>query len=114
MIFKGRHVTELTRQLKKCEVKADAYYIVTTRFSSLCTLINKTHKFFMYVYFYSLHVSGNHVPIIGRINCINAIPGVCHSVWTTVWYVGSNLHTRRSSTQNDIFQPAYQTVVHTE
>jgi hypothetical protein len=27
--------------------------------------------FYMYVYFYSLHVSGNHVPIIRRINCIN-------------------------------------------
>ena len=27
--------------------------------------------FFMYVYFYSLHVSGSHVPIIRRINCIN-------------------------------------------
>jgi len=26
--------------------------------------------FFMYVYFYSLHVSGSHVPIIRRINCI--------------------------------------------
>jgi len=26
----------------------------------------------MYVYFYSLHVSGSHVPIIRRINCINA------------------------------------------
>jgi hypothetical protein len=28
--------------------------------------------FFMYVYFYSLHVSGSHVPIIRRINPINA------------------------------------------
>jgi hypothetical protein len=27
--------------------------------------------FFMHVYFYSLHVSGSHVPIIRRINCIN-------------------------------------------
>ena len=26
--------------------------------------------FFVYVYFYSLHVSGSHVPIIKRINCI--------------------------------------------
>ena len=40
----------------------------------------------MYVYFYSLHVSGNNAPIIRRINCISAIPGICHSVWTTVWY----------------------------
>ena len=50
----------------------------------------------MYVHFYSLHVSGNHLPIIRRINCINAIPGICHSVWT----ISSH--------------PAYQTVVHTE
>jgi len=51
------------------------------------------HNFFLYVYFYSLHVSGSRVPIIRRINCINATPGVCHSV---------DLHTRRSSTQSDI------------
>jgi len=39
-----------------------------------------THFFFMYVYFYSLHVSGSHVPIIRRINCINTTSGICHSV----------------------------------
>jgi hypothetical protein len=33
---------------------------------------------FMYVYFYSLHVSGNHVPIIMRINCINTKSVICH------------------------------------
>jgi hypothetical protein len=37
--------------------------------------------FFMYVYFYSLHVSGSHVPIIRRINCINTTSGICHSVY---------------------------------
>jgi len=36
--------------------------------------------FFMYVYFYSLHVSGSHVPIIRRIICINTTSGICHSV----------------------------------
>jgi hypothetical protein len=36
--------------------------------------------FFMYVYFYSLHVMGCHVPIIRRINCINITSGICHSV----------------------------------
>ena len=36
--------------------------------------------FFMYVYFYYLHVSGSHVPIIRRINCINTTSGICHSV----------------------------------
>jgi hypothetical protein len=36
--------------------------------------------FFIYVYFCSLHVSGSHVPIIRRINCINTISGIYHSV----------------------------------
>ena len=36
--------------------------------------------FFMYVYFYSLHVSGSCVSIIRRINCINTTSGVCHSI----------------------------------
>ena len=44
--------------------------------------------FFMYVYFYSLHVSGSHVPIIRRINCINATSGICHSVQMRVWWAG--------------------------
>jgi len=35
--------------------------------------------FFMYVYFYSLNVSGSHVSIIRRINCINTTFGICHS-----------------------------------
>ena len=56
----------------------------------------------MYVYLYSLHVSCNYVPIIRRINCISATPGICHSVWMTVSYVGwnSNLHTRQYLTTN--------------
>ena len=33
----------------------------------------------MYVYFYSVHVSGNYVPIIRRITCITALPVKCHS-----------------------------------
>jgi len=74
-----------------------------------------THKLFMYVYFYSLHVSGNHVPIIRKTNCINAIPGICHYVRTTVWYAGwdqihPNLHTRQSSTQSDIYLFIYKVV----
>jgi len=46
------------------------------------------HNFFLYVYFYSVHVSDSHVPIIRRVICINATPGICHSVWMTVWYAG--------------------------
>ena len=36
-------------------------------------------QFFMYVYFYSLHVSGSHVPIIRRI-----IVSMRHLVYVTV------------------------------
>jgi hypothetical protein len=36
--------------------------------------------FFMCVNFYSLHVSGSHVPIIKRINCISTTSDICHSV----------------------------------
>jgi len=52
--------------------------------SNLCIIfVNNqldAQLFFMYVYFYSLHVSGSHVPIIRRINFINTTPGTCHSV----------------------------------
>jgi len=54
--------------------------------------------FFMYVYFYSLHVSDSYVSIIRRINCINTTSGICHSV-STVWYAGA-------------YAPAYQTVIY--
>ena len=37
------------------------------------------NSFSMYVYFYSLHVSGSHVLINRRINCINTTSGICHS-----------------------------------
>jgi hypothetical protein len=62
----------------------------------------------MYIYFDSLHVSGSHVAIIRRIDCINAIPVICHSVWTTVWCAGWD-ETAGSSqsahqTQSDIHQ----------
>jgi hypothetical protein len=46
-------------------------------------LVNKeldTQFFFMYVYFYSLHVSDSHVSIIRRISCISTKSGMCQSV----------------------------------
>jgi len=42
-------------------------------------ITNLTHNFFVYVYFYSLHVSGNHVPIISRM-----IVSVRHLVYVTL------------------------------
>jgi hypothetical protein len=50
----------------------------------LChNLVNKTnlvHNFSWYVYFFSVHVSGDYVSIIRRNNCIYATLGICHSV----------------------------------
>jgi len=60
--------------------------------------VNKTNwcTIFLYVYFYSVHISVNYVPIIRRNNYINATPGNCHSVWMTVWHAGWDpiLHAR--------------------
>jgi hypothetical protein len=61
--------------------------------ASLCNLANKAnlvHNFSNYVYFFSLHASGDYVPIIRRNNCIYATLGTCYSVWMIVWYAGWN------------------------
>jgi len=54
----------------------------------------------MYVYFYYLHVSGNHVPIVRRIN----------SYQCDTWYMSLSVDGRQVCR----LQPAYLTVVHTE
>jgi hypothetical protein len=67
--------------------------------------------FFMFVYFYSLHVSGSHVPIIRRINCINTTSGIRTSMSLCIddrlvyrfGRVSSNQHTKLSSTQSGIY-----------
>jgi len=46
------------------------------------------HSFSYYVYFFSLHVSGDYVPVIRRYNCIYPTLGICHSEWMTVWFAG--------------------------
>ena len=54
--------------------------------SLAATLVNKQldAQFFVYVYFYSLHVSGSHVPIIRRI-----IVSMRHLVYVTLKQVNS-------------------------
>ena len=50
--------------------------------ASLYNLVNRAklvHNFSYYVYFFSLHVSGDYVPIIKRNNRIYATLGICHS-----------------------------------
>jgi len=51
---------------------------------------NLVHNFSKYVYFFSLHVLGDYVPIIRRNNCMNSTLVTCHCVWMTVWYAGWN------------------------
>jgi len=50
--------------------------------ASLYNLANKANlvnNFSLYVYFFSLHVSGNSVPNTRRNNCIYVTLGTCHS-----------------------------------
>ena len=58
------------------------YYVLLTVHLGIIFVNNQLDAqfFFVYVYVYSLHVWGSHVPIIRRINCINTTSGVCHSV----------------------------------
>ena len=50
--------------------------------ASLYNLVNRTWCTIFLVCFFSLHVSGNYVPIIRRNNCTYATLGICHSVMT--------------------------------
>jgi len=57
------------------------YVLLTVRLGIIFVNNQLDAQFFlMYVYFYSLHVSGSHVPIIRRINCINTTSSICHFV----------------------------------
>jgi len=57
---------------------------------------------FMYVYFYSLHVSGNHVPIIRRIDCTGSAG------------LGWELYSHPNPAEPDSSKSAHQTVICTE
>ena len=50
---------------------------------------------FFLVCFFSLHVSGDYVPIIRSNNCIYATLCNCYSVWMTVWYAPPDSHPHR-------------------
>jgi len=70
---------DINLRLKKEHVE---FYVLLTVHLSIIFVNNQleAHLFFMYVYFYFLHVSGSHVLVIRRINCINTTSGRCHSV----------------------------------
>jgi len=49
-------------------MKVAKFYVFLTVHPAMILVNNQLDaQFFMYVYFYSLHVSGSHVPIIRRI-----------------------------------------------
>ena len=78
-------------------------------------LNNRFHaQFFMYVYFYSLHVSGSHVPIIRRIivSMRNLVYVTLRMLLHTVWYAGA--YAPAYQTVIYAYAPAYQTVIYAE
>jgi hypothetical protein len=79
------------------------FYVLLTVHLGVIFVNNQFKKqfFFMYVYFYSLRVSGSHVIIIRRNNCISTTSGICHCI-------DDRLVCRVSS------KPAHQTVIYTE
>ena len=85
------------------------FYVLLTVHAGMILVNNQRDvQLFMYVYFYSLHVSGSHVPIIRRI-----IVSMRHLVYVTLCRLPSGmqehmlLHTRRSSAQSDIYQVSH-------
>jgi len=58
------------------------FYVLLTLHLGIIFVSNQLEAqfFFTYVYLYYLHVSGSHVPIIRRINCINTTSDIYHSV----------------------------------
>ena len=56
----------------------EVFYVLLTVRLGVIFVNNQLHApfFFMYVYFYSLRVSGSHVPIVRRFNCINTTSGI--------------------------------------
>jgi hypothetical protein len=62
--------------------KHTLYFVLLTVHLGIIFVNNQPEAqfFSMYVYFYSLHVSGSHEPIIRKINCISTTSGICHSV----------------------------------
>ena len=68
---------------KNCSLNYLFSYVLLTVYLGIIFVNNQLDPqfLFMYVYFYSLHVSGSHVPIIRRINFINT-SGIYRLRWS--------------------------------
>jgi hypothetical protein len=69
-------------EMQICKLHLSKFYVLLTVHLGIIFVINQpdAQLFFMYVYFCSLRVSGSHVPIMRKINCISTTAGICHSV----------------------------------
>jgi len=70
------------RKLEETPNSYTVFYVLLTVHLGIIHVNNQldAQLFFVYVYFNSLHVSSSHVLIIRRINYINTISGICHSM----------------------------------
>jgi len=75
-----KHKGKSTKIEREKTIKGEIYVLLTVHL--VIIFVNNqldSQFFFIYVYFYSLHDSGSHVPITRRIYCINTTSGTCHS-----------------------------------
>jgi hypothetical protein len=70
-------------EMQICKLHLSKFYVLLTVHVGIIFVSNEPDAqfFFMYVYFYSLHVSGSHVPIMKRVNCISTASGVCVTLY---------------------------------
>jgi len=93
------HIPDEYNLLNMCKI----FYVLLTMHPGMMLVNNQLDaQFFMYVYFYYLHVLGSHVPVIRRI-----IISMWHLVYVTPGRWQSGMHTRQSPTQSDINQVSH-------
>ena len=69
----------VTAALLDCSLLGFLSFVELASLYSLVNKANSVHSFSQYVYFFSLQVSGDYVPIIRRNNCMYATLGTCYS-----------------------------------
>ena len=91
--FNERWNNKFYYKVASCWLFLQSWILLLLRVYSRYKLVNKAkflHNFSYYVYFISVRVSGDYIPIVRRNNCIYATLGTCYSVWITVWYAAWN------------------------
>ena len=79
------HNSQCEVQQRSCNI--NSHFVCFVESASLYNLVNEVnlvHNFSLYVYFFSLHVPDDYVPITRRNNYIYATLVICLSVWMIV------------------------------